>query len=148
MSEATSPLTLRSAEPRHAGGMAGLSAQLGYPCQEADLARRLAAVIGREDHVVLVAELDGVLVGWIHGFCAFRIESPAFAEIGGLVVDQAHRGAGIGRRLVAATAEWAAAKELRQLRVRTNVVRAESQPFYLALRFRPVKQQAVFTLEL
>jgi hypothetical protein len=49
---------------------------------------------------------------------------------------------------VRAAREWAAARGLARLRVRTNVLRAESPRFYAALGFRETKQQRLFTLEL
>jgi RimJ/RimL family protein N-acetyltransferase len=56
---------------------------------------------------VLVAALDGVLTGWVK----VRSASPAVTshahvlEIGGLAVDPAHQGAGVGRRLVEAAVQ-------------------------------------------
>jgi len=56
---------------------------------------------------VLVAELDGVVAGWVK----VQSASPAVTahahvlEIGGLAVDPAHQGAGVGRRLVEAAVQ-------------------------------------------
>jgi len=61
----------------------------------------------QDDHLVLAAERNGRVVGWLHAFVALRIESAAFAEIGGMVVDASGRGQGLGQQLVRATATWA-----------------------------------------
>jgi GNAT superfamily N-acetyltransferase len=126
--------------------MAELSGQLGYPSTEQDLVDRLAWVLQRDDHLVLVAQKDGRVVGWLHAFVALRIESPAFAEIGGLVVAQSERGRGLGQQLVEAAAAWARRKGLQHIRVRSNVVRTETHAFYLHLGFAQSKAQMVFTM--
>jgi hypothetical protein len=45
-----------------------------------------------------MSRADPIFVGWIHAFVAHGIESDAFAEIGGMVVSQKHRGIGITKR--------------------------------------------------
>lgn len=123
-----------------------LSGQLGYPSTEADIVIRLRTILQREDHLVLAAERDGKVVGWLHAFVALQIESPPFAEICGLVVDQAVRGHGAGRQLVRAATAWAGALGLGQIRVRSNMVRKESHQFYQHLGFAQVKAQMVFSM--
>jgi len=50
---------------------------------------------------VLVAELDGIVAGWVKVQSASPLTSHAHVrEIGGLAVDPAQQGAGVGRRLV------------------------------------------------
>jgi len=50
---------------------------------------------------VLVAELDGIVAGWVKVQPASPLTSHAHVrEIGGLAVDPAQQGAGVGRRLV------------------------------------------------
>ena len=137
---------IRPAESRDAAAMAELSGQLGYPSTEQDLMSRLASVLQRDDHLVLVAERGGRVVGWLHAFVALRIESPAFAEIGGLVVAQSEKGRGLGQQLVQAAATWARKKGLQHLRVRSNVVRKETHAFYLHLGFAQSKAQMVFSM--
>jgi predicted N-acetyltransferase YhbS len=140
------PVLLRPADSQDAAALAALSGELGYPSTEDALVERLASVLGRDDHLVCVAEKDGKVVGWLHAFVAFRIESPAFAEIAGLVVARSTRGEGLGRQLVQAASAWARLKGLRKIRVRSNVVRKESHDFYTHLGFESLKSQRVFSL--
>ena len=135
-------MIIREATAADAAALAALSTQLGYPAQPGEAAERLAA-LGPEG-AVLVAEADGAVLGWIH-VCGIRFfQSPPFAEVGGLVVDEAARGKGVGKLLVEAGAHWAAERGYRKLRVRSNVVREDAHRFYEREGFRRVKTQAVF----
>jgi GNAT superfamily N-acetyltransferase len=60
------------------------------------------------------------------------------------VVDARERGRGVGRRLVAAVEEWARARGLEQIAVRSNVTREESHPFYEHLGYTRVKTQHAY----
>jgi GNAT superfamily N-acetyltransferase len=125
-----------------AGRLASLSAELGYPVPADALAERLGHLLDRDGEIVLVAELDpGEVVGWVHGSEQLLLESGRRCELLGLVVDARHRGRGVGRRLVAAVEDWAAARGLDQMAVRSNVARTESHPFYERLGYAPVKTQ-------
>jgi len=55
---------------------------------------------------VLVAELDGEVVGWVKVQSASPLASHAHVlKIGGLAVDPTHQGVGVGRRLVEAAVQ-------------------------------------------
>jgi GNAT superfamily N-acetyltransferase len=125
-----------------AGRLAFLSAELGYPVPAGALADRLGHLLEREGEIVLVAELiPGDVVGWVHGSEQLLLESGRRCELLGLVVDARYRGRGVGRRLVAAVEDWAAARGLDQMAVRSNVARTESHPFYERLGYVRVKTQ-------
>ena len=136
---------MRNAEPRDAERVALLSGQLGYPATGDDIARRLAA-IGSDVAAVLVAEApSGEIVGWVHVRRLDLLTRDACAEIGGLVVDEARRGHGIGSRLVEAAEQWARHAGLASLRLRSNVARAEAHAFYERLGFTASKTSLLLT---
>jgi predicted N-acetyltransferase YhbS len=137
---------IRPAKPQDAAVFAALSGQLGYPTTEEDLLGRLMVLCGQDDHLVLSAEKEGRVVGWLHAFVALRIESAAFAEIGGMVVDTSHRGQGLGQQLVRTASAWARIKGIATIRVRSNVVRVETHGFYVRLGFAALKSQQVFAM--
>lgn len=139
-------LLIRPASLQDAASIAELSEQLGYPSTEQDLQDRLASLLKRSDHLVLAAVKDGKVVGWIHAFIAWRVESSAFVEIGGLVVAQSERSGGIGRRLVRAASNWAHKNGFEKIRVRSNIVRDETHQFYVHLGFEALKSQTVFSM--
>jgi GNAT superfamily N-acetyltransferase len=137
--------SIRRARLTDAARLAALSDLLGYPVSAAELAGRLGRLMGRADQVVLVAEAaSGDVVGWLHGAEQELLESGPRCEILGLVVDQSHRSHGIGRRLVQAVEAWASARGLERMAVRSNVVRAESHPFYERLGYERAKTQHAY----
>jgi GNAT superfamily N-acetyltransferase len=117
---------------------------LGYAVDPLIMAERLERLLDRTEDGVFVAEIEGRVVGWIH--CAEQelLEAGQRCEILGLIVDPAYRGQGLGRALVGAAERWALNRGLRQLSVRSNVVRAESHPFYEHLGFVRAKTQHAY----
>lgn len=109
-----------------------------------EVARRLDTILGLEDHAVFVAVVTDQVCGWAHVFMAHRLESEDFAEIGGLVVDTAWRGQGVGKALVRATESWALTRDLTTMRVRSNIVRTGAHRFYTRLGYASLKQSTVF----
>lgn len=139
-------MNIREATAADAAALAALCTQLGYPAQPGEAVERLAAL--GPAGIVLVAEENGAVLGWIH-VCGIQFfQSPPFAEIGGLVVDEAARGKGVGRLLVAAAVRRAAEQGYGKLRVRSNVIREDAHRFYEREGFRRVKTQAVFDRKL
>ncbi len=139
------PLSTRSPQLSDVARLSELSSQLGYPVSEVDLGRRITHLLSRPDHHLILAETGpGLVVGWIHAAEQWVLESEPACEILGLVVDQSCRGQGIGRILVAAVESWARTRGLAAIKVRSNVVRAESHPFYERLGYTRVKSQHVY----
>ena len=128
---------LRQAVPADSPALAALAVQLGYPNTAEQIAARLAALQAAPGHVVLVALAPegGAVIGWIHLGSTRWLESDPYAEIGGLVVDEAWRGRRIGEQLARAGIAWAAEQGFAEIRVRSNVVRADAHRFYERLGF-------------
>ncbi len=136
---------VRGALAADAPAIAALSGTLGYPATAEEVAHRLERLLARSDHVVLVAEApDGRVVGWLHGAELDVLEYGTRCDILGLVVDEGYRRGGVGRRLVAAVEEWAMARGLEQVAVRSNVTRSESHPFYERLGYVRAKTQHAY----
>jgi GNAT superfamily N-acetyltransferase len=136
---------LRPARLEDASALAALSSQLGYPVSPDTLVGRLERLLPRADQVVLVASQDrDAVIGWIHGSEQDLLETDRRCEILGLVVDRAHRRQGIGQLLVGAVEQWADARGLTEISVRSNVSRADSHPFYERLGYLRSKTQHVY----
>jgi GNAT superfamily N-acetyltransferase len=140
----TPNLAIRPAREADREALAGLSTQLGYPMSADEAERSLARVASHPDHVLLVAEQDGRVAGWLQVSRTRVFETPGGAEIGGLVVDEALRGRGIGRELLAEAERWARDRGCGKLRVRSNLVRERAHGFYRSSGFAEVKTQRVF----
>ena len=137
-------MQIRLVSERDVPAVAALSGQLGYRTSEAEVAARILALDGSDEHAVFVAESEGDVVGWLHVTVVLSVETPRFAEIRGLVVHEPLRARGIGSLLVAAAEAWAAEHSCDRVRVRTNVKRAKTHDFYARRGFSPVKEQTVF----
>jgi len=125
--------------------MAALTTQLGYPATAAEISGRLRRILDDPDQLVLVScDTAGRPVGWIHVGQRALLEAGHYFEILGLIVDAAHRRGGRARRLVAAGEAWAATRGANELAVRSNIVRAESHPFYERAGYIRVKTQHVY----
>jgi len=136
---------IRSATMDDSSALADLSTQLGYPTSPIQSANRLGVILDSKEHAILVACLaDGTVVGWVHVFLAFRVESDPFAEIGGFVVTEEFRRRGISRCLLAAAEEWVIQSGITKLRIRSRSNRVDTHTFYERLGFSKSKQQNVF----
>lgn len=130
---------------RDAEAVATLSTQLGYASTAEQTLMRFRSIGDAPDARVWVAESqDGRIVGWIHLFGNRLLESDADAEIGGLVVDEAARGRGVGRALVGAAESWARERGYSVISVRSNVIRKEAHEFYKGLGYETTKSQFKF----
>jgi GNAT superfamily N-acetyltransferase len=137
-------LSIRGAVLTDASRLASLSETLGYPVAPSVLEERLRGVLARGDLVLVAERGAGVVLGWVHASIQDPLESDRQCEILGLVVDAAHRGGGVGRRLVEAVEQWASQQAIDQMTVRSNVARAGSHPFYERLGYGRVKTQHVY----
>jgi GNAT superfamily N-acetyltransferase len=122
--------TIRDARPEDSAAIADLLGQLGYPAAAEAVEPRLSGLRAAGDRLV-VAELDGEVVGLadLHVSPSLEHDRPA-AKLAALVVDERHRGAGVGRALVAAMEAEARARGCAVLFLTTAERRADAHAFY------------------
>jgi GNAT superfamily N-acetyltransferase len=141
---------VRPARIDDADALAQLATQLGYPSSREQVERRLGALLGEPGHVVLLAEAEPAgarvpqIAGWIHAYVKGTIESDPAVELGGLVVDEAWRGRGVGRLLMGYAERWARRIGCAAVTARSNVMRESAHAFYRKLGYNVVKSQHVF----
>jgi GNAT superfamily N-acetyltransferase len=138
-------IVIRPLCPKDASDAAALSTELGYQVTEEVMEARLHQRDGMPKNAVFGACLDDRVVGWIDVGIVHHLQSGSYGEIGGLVVEAALRGRGIGRRLVDKAEEWTAAQGAEVLLVRSRVSRERAHEFYLKHNFSEVKTSTVFT---
>jgi GNAT superfamily N-acetyltransferase len=138
-------MRIRPMTPADAPLVADLTTQLGYPTTADEAAERLALLTARpDDHAALVADDDGRVVGWVHVELFASLATGLQANIGGLVVDEAHRSATIGAELLAAAEAWAREHGVRTMVVRSRVTRERAHRFYEREGYAVVKTSNVF----
>ena len=139
---------VRAATPDDAETAAQLSGALGYPASAAEMRHRIERLTASSDHGVYVACRGGQVVGWIHVMAVQHMQSEARAEIGGLVVAEGARSAGIGAQLVASAEQWARDAGFAHIVVRSQVAREAAHRFYLREGYARTKTSAVFSKSL
>ncbi|HEY1583449.1 MAG TPA: GNAT family N-acetyltransferase, partial [Chthoniobacterales bacterium] len=133
---------IRPARLEDAAEIAELSRQLGYPTTAGEMSGRLQRVLGGSDYLIAVAEAaDGSLLGWVGAEYRILLEIGEEVEIVGLIVRQGARRLGVGRALLGSAEEFARSRGLNSIRVRSNVTRPESHPFYERMGYARVKTQ-------
>jgi predicted N-acetyltransferase YhbS len=135
---------IRQIEAADAEAVAILCGQLGYPSNRAAVVERMQRIAADASRAVLVACVDGAVVGWVDLSLEYHLQSEPVALIGGLVVADGARGQGIGRELCRAAEEWARGAGMTRIRVRSNVTRERAHAFYLRDGYARVKTSAVF----
>lgn len=134
---------MREARAGDAAEIARLALELGYPASTEAMHARLQSLLPRPQHRIVVAQ-RWRLLGWIAMERRYTLESGEFVEIVGLVVDAAARGHGVGRALVAEAEAWVLEQGFDAIRVRSNVARDASHPFYESLGFARIKTQHAY----
>jgi GNAT superfamily N-acetyltransferase len=142
------PVKVRPVEEGDTEAVAALVEQLRYEVTVADVAERLAGVAADQEAEVLVAESDGMIVGWIHVYGVTWVQMGHFAGVAGMVVADGRRGEGIGSRLLEEAEAWARRRDYPLFRVRSNVIRDQAHAFYLQRGYRTEKQLFSFLKEL
>jgi GNAT superfamily N-acetyltransferase len=128
-----------------AAEIARLSFELGYPKTTEQTRAALERMLMSPAYFVVVAKAGGgARLGWIAVERRLSLESGESAEITGLVVAATARRMGVGKALVDAAEQWARNAGFDAIRVRSNVTRTESHPFYREIGFRQSKTQHVY----
>jgi GNAT superfamily N-acetyltransferase len=128
-------LNVRPAEPRDHARLAALIGQLGYVARESEIAERLAAMRA-EGRVVLVAELDGAVVGCLSTSIMRVLHRPApVGRISMMVVDETLRNRGIGAVLIAAAEQALAEQGCYMVEITSHVRRTDAHRFYERLGY-------------
>lgn len=151
--EATShapSLTVRPVSVGDANKISELSAQLGYEASPETILQRIEQMSSStsSSHAAFVACLQNTqpteVVGWIEVTLVHELQSPSCALITGLVVSEAHRSLGIGKRLCAEVEIWSREQGVTKIRVASRISRENAHRFYLREGFERIKTWAVF----
>jgi GNAT superfamily N-acetyltransferase len=128
---------LRKAVLDDAGAIAALMIQLGYPTSTADMQGRLTPILEEPKQITLVAEIQGAIVGMVGaGVGHYYERNGSYGRIFTIVVDEAHRGQGIGSALVAAAEGWLMEHGVISIIINSGTHRKEAHHFYQRRGYR------------
>jgi GNAT superfamily N-acetyltransferase len=129
-------VTVRAAVLDDAADAARLLGQLGYPADAPEVARRMALLAQDPMIEVLVAEVDGRVVGLatLHQLLVINRPGPVI-QLTSLVVDDTVRQQGVGRAMVRAVVERGRARGCERISVTTHIDREAAHQFYLRAGF-------------
>lgn len=135
---------VRTAQKEDCSGITHLTNQLGYPSTEEKICEIMDLVLEHEDHQVFIAERENTIVGYIHLIQSMRIGSNPFIEIAAFIIDESSRSVGVGSSLIIESEKWASGNGLKDLRIRSNIIREEAHKFFQNRGFQNIKTQEVF----
>jgi N-acetylglutamate synthase-like GNAT family acetyltransferase len=135
---------VRTAEQNDCPGITDLTNQLGYPSSLEKVCEILNMVLEHKDHEIFVAECDNRIVAYIHLISTMRLGSRNFVEIAAFVVHESYRNMGVGDALIKETEKWTKETGLRDIRIRSNIIREEAHKFFKNRGFENIKTQEVF----
>lgn len=126
---------IRAARASDAAALSRLIAQLDYQADEREVGERLAAMEA-EGRVVLLAEQDGEVIGCLSTSVMRVLHRPApVGRISMMVVDEGHRGRGIGAALVRAAEAALAGQGCYMVEVTSHMRRTQAHRFYEKLGY-------------
>ena len=130
------PIQTRDATDRDAEAIAALLGQLGYPTTPQDVIRRMSRTASELGQRVLVAELDGEVVGVASLYVRHLLTLDApLARLASMVVGEGRRSQGIGERLVLAAEAIAREAGCDRMEVTSNEKRTRAHAFYRRLGY-------------
>lgn len=135
---------IRAILPNDSMAVAQLAGELGYPRTAEQIRQWVQQLETRTDRASFVAELNAEVVGWIEVSLAHHLQSEPFGLIGGLVIREGLRRAGIGRQLCEKAESWTREQGVGQIRVTSRSTREAAHRFYLRDGYRQVKVSMVF----
>ncbi len=137
-------VSIRPIRQEDARAVAELVTQLGYQRTPEQVRHWVLDLGSRSDQAAFVAELKGEVVAWIDVSLERHLQSEAFGLIGGLVVRDGVRGAGIGKRLCEQAEDWSRGQGVKTIRVTSRSTREAAHRFYLRDGYRQTKVSMVF----
>lgn len=130
--------------PSDAEAIANLLGQLGYASTAESVVSRLARMASELGHHVLVAELDGAVVGLVSVFVRHLLSTDApLARIASMVVDDSRRSRGVGHQLVMAAEALARDAGCDRIEVTSAERRTRAHAFYRRLGYEDRPQRFV-----
>jgi ribosomal protein S18 acetylase RimI-like enzyme len=129
-------MIVRDARPTDVSAVHRLIYQLADAPDEAAFGARFENVLATDDHRIIVAEVEGKVVGVLHMFERPALEKPCEAIVQALVVDSDARSSGVGEALMREAEAWAQQRKLPSVSLYSRVDRKRAHAFYERIGYR------------
>jgi GNAT superfamily N-acetyltransferase len=96
------------------------------------------------DHTLMVAEQDGCVIALCQAYARPALDKLPEVIVQALVVDQASRGGGVGKIMMAAAETWAADRGFKSVALASHVSRSQAHVFYEAIGYRRAATSHLF----
>ena len=129
-------MIVRDAGPADVSAVHRLIGQLADSADEAAFRARFERVLATDDHRIVVAEVEGKVVGVLHVFERPALEKPCEAIVQALVVDSEARSGGVGEALMREAEAWAQSRKLPSVSLYSRADRERAHAFYERIGYR------------
>jgi len=145
MSEKFSGIIIRTAEEKDISSLVILiKNDLGYFEVKEDFVRNQFLQLNKSRDEVFVAEIEGVVAGFIHVEKYSNIYFGPVGNILGLAVRETYRKMGIGKQLLASAENWSKEKACIGMRLNSGGSRTGAHEFYRSQGYDNEKNQIRF----
>ncbi len=127
---------IRSANVSDAEAVTRLLIELDCDVELPDVEARLARLVDRPSDRVLVADVDGEVVGLLGMHLAPLLHRDSFARITAFIVTEANRGRGYGEALLREAETWAVANGCTQIELNSGDHHRAAHGFYERMGYR------------
>ncbi|MDR2600529.1 MAG: GNAT family N-acetyltransferase [Oscillospiraceae bacterium] len=103
---------------------------LGYDYPMEKTKKRVASILLNTNAKLLVAEVDGNVVGYAHAVDYDCSYSDSLKNLLAIAVDEEYKGKGVGRALITAVEKWALSSGSVGVRLVSSMYRTGSHKFY------------------
>ena len=140
---------IRPATLEDAKEIRNLCAELGYPTSSEQMQDRLQKLHNRTDHAVYVIEIkDGSIVGWVHAYLRWLLITGLSAEVGGIVIQEAYRRRGLGKKLLQEIETWACRQGCQVVALYSGMQRDMAHEFYPSIGYTRIKSSCKYEKKL
>ncbi len=133
---------IRDARPEDAPALTWLNkVAMGYEYPEDKTAEKLALLLNDGRNKILIAELEGSVVGYLHLVDYDVLYGEHLKNIMGIAVNPAYQRRGIGKSLLTAAENWAKKQGAAGIRLVSGESRTGAHAFYRSLGYQGNKMQ-------
>lgn len=138
-------INIRKCEIKDSASVAELNrAEMGYDYSEDDTCKKLKKLLDDPSHLILVAENDGEVMGYVHAELYDLLYFNTMVNIMGVAVSSKCRRMGIGRALMTEVENWSVSVGADAIRLVSGSQRKDAHKFYERMGYVGGKTQINF----